>query len=139
MHTRPAAPPVSIVARLQLLWRIWRTAAFVGWELRHRPVGQVATELALPVGREPRPVSLLNRAISRGLRFGPWQPRCLIRALVLYHLLRAQGDAAELVIGLHQELPTPRAHAWVELNGQDVGPPPGSRGYAELSRFPASR
>ena len=28
------------------------------------------------------------------------------------------------------------AHAWVELNGRDVGPPPGRNGHAELARFP---
>jgi hypothetical protein len=60
----------------------------------------------------------------------------LIRSLVLYSLLRSQGDAAELIIGM-PVLPTSSdAHSWVELGGQDVGPLPGSRGYAELARFP---
>ena len=28
------------------------------------------------------------------------------------------------------------AHAWVELAGVDVGPPPGRNGHVELARYP---
>ncbi len=44
---------------------------------------------------------------------------------MLYRLLREQGDAAELVIGLPKNPADKSAHAWVELDGVDVGPPPG--------------
>jgi hypothetical protein len=61
----------------------------------------------------------------------------LFSALVLYRLLRAQGDRAELVIGLPSDARTKDAHAWVELDGVDVGPPPGRSGHLELTRYSA--
>ena len=56
-------------------------------------------------------------------------------SLVLYRLLREQGDDAELVIGLPQTPADKDAHAWVELAGRDVGPPPGRGPHEELARF----
>jgi hypothetical protein len=56
--------------------------------------------------------------------------------MVLYTLLRDQGVAAELVIGLPTHGTSTDAHAWVEVAGRDVGPHPGSLGAAELTRFP---
>ena len=56
-------------------------------------------------------------------------------ALVLYRLLREQGDEPELVIGLPQTAADKDAHAWVELGGVDVGPPPGRGTHEELARF----
>jgi len=92
--------------------------------------------LGIPAHRRRVPPALLSRAVSRGLRVGPWQPRCLVRALVLYRLLRAQGDAPILVIGLHSTRPSREAHAWVELNGRDIGPAPGANGHRALVRYP---
>jgi len=54
---------------------------------------------------------------------------------VLYRLLREQGDAAELVIGLPKNPADKSAHAWVELDGVDVGPPPGRNGHEQMARF----
>jgi Transglutaminase-like superfamily len=59
----------------------------------------------------------------------------LINALVLYRLLREQGDPVELVIGLPEQAADERAHAWVELEGRDVGPPPGRAGHSEMARL----
>jgi hypothetical protein len=73
--------------------------------------------------------------VYRTLRLGPRQPTCLVNALVLYRLLREQGDQAELVIGLPADAADKDAHAWVELDGVDVGPPPGRSGHAEMGRF----
>jgi hypothetical protein len=56
--------------------------------------------------------------------------------LVLFRLLREQGEQAELVIGLLPNAPNQRAHAWVELDGRDVGPPPGRFGHEEMARLP---
>jgi hypothetical protein len=58
-----------------------------------------------------------------------------VNALVLFRLLREQGDAAELVIGLPENPGGKDAHAWVELEGVDVGPPPGRSGHDEMARF----
>ena len=41
----------------------------------------------------------------------------------------------ELVIGLPEQAKDERAHAWVELEGRDVGPPPGRAGHLEMARL----
>ena len=135
--SHPSLEPVEIsgAQRLVLLWRVWTTATRIRLESR-RPVADVVTRLSAPGTRTPTPTALLSRAVSRGLRIGPWRPRCLLRSLVLYRLLREQGDDAELVIGLSDRAATPDAHAWVELDGRDVGPWPGRKGYEELTRYP---
>lgn len=80
----------------------------------------------------------LSRAVDRTLRLGGRQPTCLVSALVLFKLLRAQGEAADLVIGLPSEASTKDAHAWVELRGRDLGPAPGRTGYLEFARYPVA-
>lgn len=78
----------------------------------------------------------LSRAVDRTLRLGRRRPTCLVSALVLFRLLRAQGELAELVIGLPPDASTKDAHAWVELRGRDLGPPPGRAGHLEMARYP---
>ena len=73
--------------------------------------------------------------VGRAFLVGPYQPRCLLRALVLFRELRRQGDPAELVIGLPRELVDKDAHAWVEIDGVDVGPPPGRGPHEPLARY----
>ena len=82
-----------------------------------------------------RPPLRLANAVDRTLRLGRRRPTCLVSSLVLFRLLRAQGDAAELVIGLPASPRDKDAHAWVELEGTDVGPPPGRNGHVELARY----
>jgi hypothetical protein len=77
----------------------------------------------------------LGRIVSRVLRIGPWRARCLHTSMVLYRLLREQGDDVELVIGLPLEPKDKDAHAWVEIDGHDVGPPPGRGKHVELARY----
>jgi len=121
-----------------LLLDVWRTALRVQVALRrHGMPTAVRTLEDRGVRRARYPVPLLSRAVSRGLRVGSWQPRCLTRSMVLYDLLRKQGDPAELVIGLKEQASSSDAHAWVELEGRDIGPLPGGRGYRELTRYPA--
>jgi hypothetical protein len=82
---------------------------------------------------EPR---RLGRIVGRVLRIGWWRPRCLFSALVLYRLLREQGDPAEFLIGMPLDPRSKDAHAWVEVGRVDVGPPPGGRGRLPLARYP---
>ena len=131
-----APVPLSPLAKVTLLLRVWYAAARVSVLLRRHPVGEVAARLGVLTDRSRQPIALLNRAVDRSLRVGSYQPRCLIRSLVLYSLLRSQGDPAELIIGMPVVPSSSDAHSWVELGGQDVGPLPGSRGYSELARFP---
>ena len=77
----------------------------------------------------------LSRAVDRTLRASPDDPTCLVRSLVLFRLMREQGDGAELVIGLPEQPTSHEAHAWVELDGRVVGPPPGRAGHSEMARF----
>lgn len=127
-----------------LLWkaaiaaRIWSSALLVSAMLRTHTVADVVERL----GRSRRsaavvPPARLSRAVDRTLQVGPWQPRCLIRSLVLYRLLAAQGERPHLVIGLPVDAIDHTAHAWVELAGRDVGPAPGRGGHVELARYPS--
>ena len=49
--------------------------------------------------------------------------------------LQLKAQAVE-AIGLLPSAPNQRAHAWVELDGRDVGPPPGQFGHEEMARLP---
>ena len=122
--------------RIVLLCLVWATAVEVRLRLSRHTLPEVVAALGAPSRQKRRPITLLSRAVSRGLRIGAWHPRCLIRSLVLYRLLRAQGDPAELIIALPHLATSHDAHAWVELRGRDVGPPPGGAGYVELTRYP---
>jgi hypothetical protein len=131
-----AAEPISLVGKVWLLWRVWSTALLVVVTVRRYRLPQAVGMLGRTSGTPPIPPALLSRAVSRGLRVGRWQPRCLIRSLVLYRLLREQGNPAALVIGLTELPESPDAHAWVELDGRDIGPLPGRGRHVELTRYP---
>jgi len=44
--------------------------------------------------------------VHRSLKLNPLRPRCLTSSLVLYRLLREQGDPADVVMGLLPRRPT---------------------------------
>lgn len=136
----PPSPPrnLSLPSKVWLYGRVWWTCLLVLVALRRHQLPEAVVVLGRPSNRKPMPPSLLSRAVSRSLRIGAWRPRCLIRSLVLYQLLRAQGDAADIVIGLPHRPDSPEAHAWVELGGYDVGPWPGRGQHVELARYPRS-
>lgn len=75
----------------------------------------------------------LSRAIDKSLPTRT--PRCIVRSIVLFRLLKEQGDAPELVIGMSETARDHTAHAWVELDHVDIGPRPGRHGHRELARF----
>ena len=83
-------------------------------------------------------VARVTGAVDRLLVL-PLRPlRCLPRALVLYSLLIGEGHHARIAIGLPRISTDPRAHAWVEVDGIDVGPSPGQDGHAPLALYPPS-
>jgi Transglutaminase-like superfamily len=134
---RDAPPRLGIPARLGLAVRIWTAFVRVRLTTQAHPLPVAVTRLGA-AGRPPRyriAPRRLGSIVSRVLRFGPWRARCLWTALVLYGLLRDQGDEAELVIGLPLEPKDFDAHAWVEIDGKDVGPPPGRGQHEELARY----
>lgn len=136
-----ATGPLSVPAKLKLVWSIWRDSVRIGFALRRTALPAVVQKLQnTPVDRravalEPR---RLGRIVRRASALGPFTPRCLTMSLVFFWKLQRQGTAAELVIGLPPVPSDHTAHAWVEVDGQVVGPPPGRLGHAELARYGAS-
>ena len=125
--------------QIRLALRVWALAARVAVAVRREPLPQLVRDYSTPAsGRRTKlPPWMLSRAVDRALRVGAVRPRCLVNSLVLYRLLREQGDGAELVIGLPDDADDHLAHAWVELDGRDVGPPPGRGTHQPLARFGA--
>jgi hypothetical protein len=134
--TDPASP-LSFGQKLSVATRAWFWFVAVNMRLGRQPLPRFVRRLG-GVGR-PREDRVaparLSRGVFRSLRLGPLRPRCLIRALVLYRLLREQGEDAELVIGLPVTAVSEEAHAWVEIDHVDLGPPPGRSGHVELARY----
>jgi hypothetical protein len=134
------SPPLKPPAKARLALRVWARYLSIRPRIRRTPIPRLAEALAdggrTATRRERMPPQRLSRAVERSLHIGPWRPRCLANALVLYRLLREQGDDAQLVIGLPADAATHEAHAWVELGGLDLGPAPGRSGHEPLARFP---
>ncbi|HET6848687.1 MAG TPA: lasso peptide biosynthesis B2 protein [Gaiellales bacterium] len=128
---------MSPVRRARLALRILRTYARVRRRLSREPLPRLAANFGdvTPRNVDRIPPRQLAWAIDRTLRVGSHRPRCIFNALVMYRLLREQGDPAVLVIGLPKEAMTKDAHAWVEIDGTDVGPPPGRAGHEAMARF----
>lgn len=128
---------LPVAAKARLAARIGETFVLVHWRLRRAPLPDVVRSFGeVNGGAIPKlEARRLSRIVHGTLRVGPLRPRCLVNALVLFRLLRAQGDPAELVIGLPQEPRDKDAHAWVEVERVDVGPPPGKGSHEELARY----
>jgi hypothetical protein len=60
---------------------------------------------------------LAARRVDAVTRRMLWSPSCLTRCIALLWLLRADGIAAELRLGVNQHPGAFRAHAWVEYEG----------------------
>lgn len=133
MHEQQRRPLFDRIRLLALIWGCYLRVVLMS----RRPLpDQVRALQARPVSVS-RPVApgRLGGAIHRGLRVGPIAPRCLPKALVMFAILSAQGLTPELVIGLPREARSHEAHAWIELDSIDVGPPPGRAGHEELVRY----
>jgi Transglutaminase-like superfamily len=134
---RAAPPRLPAATKAFLVLRVWRTFLAVFFQTKAHPLPEVVRRL----NTSDRPSRYrvdprrLGRIVGRALRAGPWRARCVWTALVLYALLRRQGDEPDLVIGLPLEPKDRDAHAWIELDGIDVGPPPGQARHVQLARF----
>jgi Transglutaminase-like superfamily len=128
---------LSSFEKLLLALRVWRSYVVVLWKVRTKPLPRLTRDLG--AGRtslQRHPPELLSHAVGRCLRLRSRQARCLTAALVLFKLLREQGDEPVLAIGLPAQAVDHRAHAWIELDGHDVGPPPGKGRHVPLARYP---
>ena len=134
--TRTIEDP-SLFAKIALALRTLYWFAVVHFELRRRPVPQIVERLRVVDRVRPYriPAGRLGRGVARLLAIGPFEARCLVMALVHFRLLREQGDEPELVIGLERISRTRDAHAWLEIEGRDVGPPPGRGAHEGLLRY----
>ncbi|HEX6300671.1 MAG TPA: lasso peptide biosynthesis B2 protein [Acidimicrobiia bacterium] len=127
-----------LARRTRLMTRIWLRYATVKVLLgKRQPLADTIDALrrrtpASPIHQEPRQ---LGRSVVRALRVGRLQPRCLTLALIHMSLLNDNGTPGQLVIGLPDGARSPRAHAWIEIDGVDIGPPPGRHGHQELVRY----
>ena len=127
----------SLAAKAAIAARAAYLFALVRLRLRSERLPDVVEGLGQNLGPtrfRARPVRL-GHIVGRTLAIGPVRARCLHTSLVLYRLLREQGEEAELVLGLPQERRDKDAHAWVEVGGHDVGPPPGRGSHEELARY----
>lgn len=133
-----ASTGLPVVRKVRLFIRIWALTVQVAVALRNRPLPDLVESYRIGDTVEGHPICAprkLSAAVTRSLRLGPWQPRCLIRSMVLYRLMREQGEEAKLVIGLPQNPKDHIAHAWVEVRGIDIGPAPGRGRNQELARY----
>ena len=120
---------------LVLVSRIAVEYGRVRWDLRRRTLKDVVTARRLGTAR-PEDPRRLSRAVTKvlGLSQGD-RARCIHRALVLQRMLARQGVASDLVIGLPPDAKNERAHAWVEVDGRDMGPAPGRGRHHALARY----
>lgn len=127
----------AVVDKVVLGADIWVRLLRVRGALRKVALSDLCRELGIPPasGRRRRDPVALGRAVWSATSRGPIRPRCLSLALVHYRLLTEQGLDPVLVIGLPEEASSKDAHAWVELDGVDVGPPPGRGGRRALARY----
>lgn len=64
------------------------------------------------------------------------QGRCLVRSLLVFWLLKARGEPAELVIGVCKEASALNSHAWIESQGKVMADSPDGVGrFATLLRL----
>jgi hypothetical protein len=95
------------------------------WLVGFRRWQALLTRLA-PVGGAPaagdaatllRQSRATARLVDAAARRGPYRASCLPRSLTLWWLLRRQGIATELRIGVRKAAGALEAHAWVEYQG----------------------
>src|SRR5688572_18225297 len=109
---------MSAFDKARLVLRVWRTYLDVRRRVNQEPLPELVARVGRAESHAARqPPMRLSRAVHRSLRLGSRQPTCLVSSLVLFRLLREQGEAAELVIGLPRRASDQEAHAWVELSG----------------------
>jgi hypothetical protein len=105
-----------------------RAALLLPWvKMRLRIQGFQATKNSLHNSAKPSvemersqasaTAALTARAVRAAARHGIGSPSCLEESLVLIHLLRWQGVASQLRIGVKKDGGKFEAHAWVEQDG----------------------
>ena len=89
-----------------------------GFQATNRSLQNTSWEIGSPefVPTTDR-AALTARMVRAAARHGLGSPSCLEESLVLVYLLRGQGIASRLRIGVKKNTPKFEAHAWVECEG----------------------
>jgi hypothetical protein len=89
-----------------------------------------------PVNHGGYEVVHLARLADIAARVTHGQGRCLGRSLLLFWLLKARGEPAELLIGISKEAAAFHSHAWIQVRQRVIGDHPQLiRRFAILLRF----
>jgi hypothetical protein len=70
------------------------------------------------LGVEILSIETTTQLVEMAARYVPWWGNCLKRSLVLWYLLRRQGQMSQLRIGVRREQGRFEAHAWVEYENR---------------------
>src|SRR5687768_5293374 len=87
--------PIRVTRRVLLAARIWSRFVTVWLTLKRNALPDAVSRLAstaVPSPDRPIPPRRLGTMVFRVLRIGPWRPRCLYQAVVLFTLLRDRGE-----------------------------------------------
>lgn len=130
---------------LTLGWRVRAgcTALVIPILLLVVPLDRLTSWLGRPLAQSPPRQSDRRMAawidhLLRRLPW-PWHHTCLRRSVVLYHLLRREGRAVELCVGVRRdELEALAAHAWLSIDEQPYLESGSEmpRKFAIIARFP---
>jgi hypothetical protein len=118
--------------------RVWLEYARVASQIRRRSLPDLVGTLETTprrVSQAPLDPVRLGKLVARLLNRGPLRPRCLTLSLVLFRMLVRQGMRPQIVIGLPPSPSSHEAHAWIEVEGRVIGPPPGRLGHEEMVRY----
>ncbi len=130
---------VSVRTKAALILRIWYWYVRVRLRTRRGNLADVVDWLGRGdhAGGHGASPWCLGRIVGLALPFRFSRATCLAQSLVLFRLLHRNGVNVELVVGLPKEPTSHDAHAWTEVDGTDVGPPPGGAGCIALARYKA--
>ena len=75
---------LSLANKISLGLQVWVLAVIAWWRMKRVPLPDlvVSWSSAAPVSDTRRPQDL-SRIVDRVLTVGGWQPRCIVRAMVL--------------------------------------------------------
>jgi hypothetical protein len=90
----------------------------------------------LPLFQNNYEIEQLTRLADLAARAMRPDGPCLLRSLLLFWLLKARGEQAELLIGVRKQGTVLNSHAWVESDGKIVADTLAmTRDFARLLRF----
>ena len=121
----------AVAARFALTFlRLSRVAEFVARGANNRFLR------SLPLFQNRYEITRLTRLADYAARATRPGGPCLVRSLLLFWLLKARGEAAELLIGVSKEAAALNSHAWIETQGNIIGDSLEMTGrFAPLLRF----